>query len=117
MVDVGVGEQPPESDLIETVSAGARLIEMALEDGQGLVVATPACVAAAQGAGSCSRVTFAERTRIEGLLEEADRIRNVGAIQSDPAETKLCPGKSGRGVRSPASRFIEPGRLLFVSEP
>ena len=97
MVDVGVGEQHPESDLVETVSAGARLVEMTLEDGKRFVVATPARVGATQGVGSCSRVTFAERTRIEGLLEESDRLRNVGAVQSDSAETKLCPGESAAG--------------------
>ena len=117
MVDVGVGKQHPESDLVEAVPAGARLVEVALEDGKGFVVVTPARVGAAEGVGGRGRITVAESPRIEGLLDESDRIRNVGAVQSDSAETKLCPGKSGRGVRRPASRFIEPGRLLFVSEP
>ena len=49
VVDVGIGEQHREAHLVEVIAPLPRLVEEALEDREGLVVATLHHVAATEG--------------------------------------------------------------------
>src|SRR5207302_7776654 len=114
MVELGVREQHSEADLLELVSAAPRILEKAPEEGEGFVVPALARVALTEDVRGDRSVCRAEHSRVQGLLQETDRVRDIAAMQGNPSkpEQGLCEGCRRLGVR--ARRLVELGGPLLV---
>src|SRR5262249_62176702 len=107
VVDVGVGEEEGEPDLVEMVSTRPRLGEEAVEEGEGLVEAALARVAATEGVCSRRRVARCELAGIEGLLQQGYPLGDLAAAQRQPTKPEPRSGERCRRVSLRARRFVQ----------
>ena len=89
VVDVGVGEQEREPNLIEVVSASLRLVEKASKETERLVVTVLRHVAATESVRCGRGIGRAELAGVECPLQQGDPLGKLAAAQRKAAESEL----------------------------
>jgi len=117
VIDVGVGKQDREADLVEVIAPASRLVEEALEDRESVVVATLHHVAATESVCSGGGVAWGQLTRSDGLHQQGDAGLDLIASQCQTPKSELHTRVGLRRVCVRAGSFVEFRRPVLVAEP